>query len=37
LPFTFDVVRDAPDPWQAARELCPGHFRWADGATRPRL
>jgi len=26
LPFTFDVIRDAPDPWQAARHLCPGHY-----------
>lgn len=27
LPFTFDVVRDAADPWVAATELCPGHYR----------
>jgi len=26
LPFTFDVIRSAPDPWAAACELCPGHF-----------
>ena len=26
LPFTFDVIRDAEDPWAAARELCPGHY-----------
>ncbi len=26
LPFTFDVVREADDPWAAACALCPGHF-----------
>ncbi|MFN7146592.1 MAG: hypothetical protein ACK4YP_22645, partial [Myxococcota bacterium] len=26
LPFTFDVVRDAPDPWEAATRLCPGRY-----------
>ena len=26
LPFTFDVIRDAVDPWGAAQELCPGRF-----------
>ena len=26
LPFTFPVVRDADDPWGAARLLCPGRF-----------
>lgn len=26
LPFTFEVVRGAADPWQAARELCPGKY-----------
>ncbi len=26
LPFTFDVIRNAPDPWQAALDLCPGHY-----------
>jgi len=26
LPFTFDVIRHAPDPWQAALDLCPGHY-----------
>ena len=26
LPFTFDVVRSAPDPWAAAVALCPGHY-----------
>ncbi len=26
LPFTFDLVRDAPDPWQAACALCPGRY-----------
>jgi len=26
LPFTFEVVRAAPDPWQAARALCPGRY-----------
>ncbi len=26
LPFTFDVVRDAPDPWAAAVTLCPGRY-----------
>lgn len=27
LPFTFDVVRSAEDPWAAAKALCPGRFR----------
>lgn len=27
LPFTFDVVRGAGDPWAAAQELCPGRYR----------
>ncbi len=27
LPFTFDVVRDATDPWRMANDLCPEHFR----------
>ncbi|MDP2313479.1 MAG: hypothetical protein Q8P41_11285 [Pseudomonadota bacterium] len=27
LPFTFDLVRDAADPWAKARELCPGRYR----------
>ncbi len=26
LPFTFDVVRDAEDAWEAARRLCPGRY-----------
>jgi hypothetical protein len=26
LPFTHDVIRDAPDPWQAALALCPGRY-----------
>ncbi|MCP4807301.1 MAG: hypothetical protein GY913_32795 [Proteobacteria bacterium] len=26
LAFTFDVVRDAKDPWAAASALCPGRF-----------
>lgn len=26
LPFTFDVIRNAPDPLARARELCPGRF-----------
>lgn len=26
LPFTFPSVRDAQDPWQAAKALCPGKF-----------
>ena len=26
LPFTFDVVRDAADPWERATALCPGHY-----------
>ena len=26
LPFTFPVIRDADDPWAAARRLCPGRF-----------
>lgn len=27
MPFTFDCIRDAPDPWAAARALCPGKYR----------
>ena len=27
LSFTFDVVRNADDPWQAAMVLCPGKYR----------
>jgi hypothetical protein len=27
LPFTFDVVRAAPEPWEAARTLCPSLSR----------
>lgn len=27
IPFTFDVIRDAEDPWEAARTLCPGKYR----------
>jgi malate synthase len=26
LPFTFDVIRAAPDPWAAAQALCPGRY-----------
>lgn len=26
LPFTFDAIRMAPDPWLAAQTLCPGHY-----------
>ena len=26
LPFTFPCVREAKDPWEAARQLCPGKF-----------
>lgn len=26
LPFTFPVVREAADPWSAARSLCPGRY-----------
>jgi malate synthase len=26
MPFTFDCVRNAPDPWAAACELCPGKY-----------
>lgn len=26
LPFTFDVIRDADDPWAAARSWCPGRY-----------
>ncbi|MEZ4318852.1 MAG: hypothetical protein R3F61_15160 [Myxococcota bacterium] len=26
LPFTFDAVRDAEDPWNAARSLCPSRY-----------
>ncbi len=26
LPFTFPVVREAADPWAAARALCPGRY-----------
>ena len=29
LPFTFDVVREADDPWAKARELCPETY--SDG------
>jgi malate synthase len=27
LPFTFPAVRDAADPWDAARTLCPDKFQ----------
>jgi malate synthase len=27
LPFTFDVIRQADDPWEAACSLCPDHYR----------
>jgi malate synthase len=27
LPFTFDLVRDAENPWATAKELCPGRYR----------
>jgi len=26
LPFTFEVVRTASDPWEAAKALCPGKY-----------
>ena len=26
LPFTFDEIRNAKDPWKKAKQLCPGHF-----------
>ncbi|MEN9785792.1 MAG: hypothetical protein RLZZ299_1056 [Pseudomonadota bacterium] len=26
LPFTFPVIREAPDPWAAASSLCPGRY-----------
>lgn len=26
LPFTFPAVREADDPWAAARRLCPGRY-----------
>ncbi len=26
MPFTFDCVRGAEDPWAAARHLCPGKY-----------
>jgi malate synthase len=26
LPFTYEPVRDAADPWTAAKTLCPGRF-----------
>ena len=26
LPFTADPVREAEDPWEAARALCPGRY-----------
>lgn len=26
LPFSFDLVRNHPDPWARAAELCPGRF-----------
>ena len=31
LPFTFDVIRSAADPWAAAVELCPGKYSCAPG------
>ena len=27
MPFTFGVIRDAEDPWEAAKRLCPGKFQ----------
>ena len=27
LPFTFPAIRNAPDPWLAVSELCPGRFQ----------
>jgi malate synthase len=27
MPFTFPVIRDATDPWAAAKRLCPGKFQ----------
>jgi len=29
LPFTFDVIRNAEDPWAAACSLCPNHYNEA--------
>jgi hypothetical protein len=26
LPFTYDVVRQAEDPWFVATQLCPGRY-----------
>jgi hypothetical protein len=26
MPFTFPVIRDAADPWAAAKRLCPGKY-----------
>ena len=26
MPFTFDPIREAEDPWEAARALCPGRY-----------
>lgn len=26
MPFTFDVVRNSPDPWRTVNELCPGKY-----------
>ena len=26
LPFTYEPIRDAADPWAAAKRLCPGRF-----------
>jgi len=33
LPFTFDVIRDAPDPWARAQELCPDKYGSAAPGT----
>ena len=27
MPFTFDIVRQAEDPWAAVNQLCPGKYR----------
>jgi len=27
MPFTFGVIRDSEDPWEAAKRLCPGKFQ----------
>ncbi len=27
MPFTFDVIRNAEDPWHAVNESCPGKYR----------